>query len=107
MLWLPTANPDVLKLATPLALSAGLPSVLPPSRNVTVPVGVPAPGAALTVAVKLTACPKTDGLTDEASTVVEYWPGLLTTCVKMGETLVVKLPSPPYCALIECVPAAS
>jgi hypothetical protein len=42
-----------------------------PSRNVTVPEGLPAPGATTaTVAVKVTLCPKTDGLADEARLVV-------------------------------------
>ena len=39
--------------------------------KVTLPVGVPDPGAlALTVAVNVTACPKTDGLTDVLTVVV-------------------------------------
>jgi len=41
---------------------------------------VPAPGAtALTVAVKVTDCPKTDGLKDDASAVAVS--ALLTVCV--------------------------
>ena len=43
-----------------------------PSLKVTVPLGVPEPGAAaLTVAVKVTDWPKTDGLVEEVSVVVE------------------------------------
>ena len=50
-------------VATPLATTAGLPTLLPSILNWTVPVGVPAPGAvAVTVAVNCTACPKTEGL---------------------------------------------
>lgn len=56
-----------MKVATP-PLSVPVPIGLPPSRNVTVPVGVPAPDE--TVAVKVTDCPKTEGLLLEA-TVVE------------------------------------
>ena len=42
-----------------------------PSLKVTVPVGVPEPGAlALTVAVKVTDWPKTEGLDEEATAVV-------------------------------------
>jgi hypothetical protein len=49
-----------------------------PSRKFTVPVGVPAPGlTTATVAVKVTLCPKTDGLTDDARLVVVL--ALLTT----------------------------
>src|SRR5437660_3676 len=45
--------------------------VLRPSLKVTVPVGVPPPGLfAVTVAVKVTACPDTEGLAEELRTVV-------------------------------------
>ncbi len=48
-----------------------LPITVAPSRKFTVPVGLPAPGATtVTVAVKVTLCPKTDGFTDEATVVV-------------------------------------
>ena len=51
---MPTAKEDVVNVATPL-LSVPVPMGLPPSRNVTVPVGVPVPGATgETVAVKVT-----------------------------------------------------
>jgi hypothetical protein len=70
MVWLPTVKAEVVKLATP-PLKVTVPIELPPSRKVTVPPGVPAPGdAAETVAVKVTGCPKTDGLTDELTAVV-------------------------------------
>jgi len=59
----------------------------------TVPVGVPVPGAvAVTVAVKVTDCPKTEGLTEELTAVVVL--ALLTVCVKLDEALALKLPSP-------------
>jgi hypothetical protein len=63
--WVPTLSADVLKVATPLALSVPVPSGVAPSRNVTGPVGVPVPDA-----VTVTAWPKVDGLTLEASVVV-------------------------------------
>ena len=48
-----------------------VPSVSVPSLNVTIPKGVPAPGAvAWTVAVSVTGWPKLDGLPDDASAVV-------------------------------------
>jgi hypothetical protein len=53
MLWVPAVSVEVEKLATPLLLSAPLPSCVVPSMNVTEPVGAPAvPGT--TVAVKVT-----------------------------------------------------
>ena len=60
----------VLKVAWP-ALSVPVPKVAAPSLKVTVPVGVPLPGAeALTVAVKVTDWPETEGLAEEATVVV-------------------------------------
>ena len=74
-------------------LSVPVPSVVEPSRKLTVPVGVPLPGAtALTVAVKVTDSPKTEGLSDEVTLlVVAAW---LTVWVRGAEVLVTKLPSP-------------
>ena len=47
-----------------------VPKVVVPSLNVTVPVGVPDPGAlAVTVAVNVTVWPNTDGLTDDTTVV--------------------------------------
>ncbi len=63
-----------------------------PSRNVTVPVGVPAPGfTALTVAVKVTFWPNTDGLTEDV-TVVDVL-ALFTVCSTLP-LLVAKFVSP-------------
>ena len=51
---MPAVNAEVVKFATP-ALSVPVPMGLPPFRKVTVPVGVPVPGAtAETVAVNVT-----------------------------------------------------
>ena len=51
---MPTGKAEVVKVAMP-ELSVPVPIGLPPSRNVIVPVGVPAPGATGdTVAVKVT-----------------------------------------------------
>ena len=53
------------------ALSDPVPKVVEPSLNVTVPVGVPAPGdTADTWAVKVTDWPKTEGLADDVTDVV-------------------------------------
>ncbi len=92
---MPTARAEVVNVATP-PLSVPVPMGLPPSRNVTVPVGVPAPGAtAETVAVKVTDWPKTDGWTDEVTVVAVF--ALLTTCglPVSDPVLPLKFPSPP------------
>src|SRR5262245_5338293 len=65
-----TWPPGVAKLAMKVALlpapTGALPSTVAPSRKVTVPVGVPAPGAtAASVAVKVTAWRGAAGLTDD------------------------------------------
>ena len=82
----------MLKVAWP-ELRVFVPIGVAPSLNVTVPVGVPVPGAvAITVAVKVTDWPKTEGLTEEITTAVVL--ALLTVCVKLAEVLVLKLTSP-------------
>jgi hypothetical protein len=54
-----------------VAGSVQLPIVVVPSRKLTVPVGVPAPGlTTATVAVNVTDCPKTDELMDDVRLVV-------------------------------------
>src|SRR5438094_6081051 len=95
MLWPPRARADVVQVAWALPFSAWAPQppkVTPPSWKLTVPVGVPAPGAvAFTVAVKVTDCPNTDGFADELRLVdVAAW---LTVCVNVALVLVVKLVS--------------
>ena len=66
----PAESTLVLTLAVPpesVPVSVGPPLM----TNVTVPVGVPAPGeTGATVAVKVTDCPKTDGSGDEVTVVV-------------------------------------
>ena len=92
---MPTARADVVKVATP-PLNVPVPIGLPPSRNVTVPVEVPAPGATgETVAVKVTDCPKEEGCTEEVTVVAEF--ALLITCgLPVNEpVLPLKLLSPP------------
>ncbi len=82
--WLPTARLEVAKVATPLALSVPVPSVVAPSLKVTVPVGVPP--APVTVAVKVTDWPKVEGLADEPSAVVVS--ALATVRLKVRVTVV-------------------
>jgi hypothetical protein len=89
---LPTASEEVVNVALP-ELKVAVARVDAPSRKVTVPVGVPDPGAtALTVAVNVTDCPNSDGFTDEV-TVVELL-SLFTVCVIAAEVLLLKFVSP-------------
>ncbi len=82
-----------MNVAVPVPDNAPVPNEVAPSRNVTVPVGVPAPGAVtVTVAVNVTDCPKTDGLTDEA-TVVDVL-ALFTTWLTAVLVLVLKFAFP-------------
>ena len=75
-------------------VSVLLPRVVEPSLKVTVPVGVPLPGApAETVAVKVTDWPKTEGFADDATEVVVA--SLVTVSVRTDDALPVKLLSPP------------
>src|SRR6185436_15181782 len=101
----PTDSPLVVSVATP-ALSVTVPNGELPSLNVIVPLGVPAPGAvAVTVAVKVTVWPKTDGFGVEASVVAVL--ALFTVCVPLADVLALKLASPAYTAVTVCEPTAS
>src|SRR5712691_5230836 len=105
MLCVPTLRLDVAHVATPAASACAPQPVieLAPSLKFTLPVGVPAPGAvAVTVAVKVTDWPNTDGLAEDVSAVLVL--ALLTTCDTAELVLVMKLVSPPYTAVVLCVP---
>jgi len=68
--WDPCAKVEVVNVAMPPD-SVPVPSVVAPSRKVTVPDGLPAPGATTaTVAVKVTLCPTVDGFTDDVRLVL-------------------------------------
>ena len=72
----PAVSEEVARVAMPLLSGALELSTVVPSKKVTVPVGVPVPGAiALTVAVSVTVPPSTEGFTSEVSTVA------LETCM--------------------------
>src|SRR5579871_2253353 len=61
--WFPAASEAVVNVAVSALPSALVAKVTLPSRNVTVPVGVPAPGATgVTVAVSVTDWPNVEGL---------------------------------------------
>src|SRR5262252_4615288 len=89
MAWPPADAKLVVNVARPPVPTATVPRTTLPSMNVTVPVGVVAPGAtAATVAVKVTAWPVTAGLTDDRrATVVAAG---LTVTVAAAEVLAAK-----------------
>ena len=99
MEWLATLSADVVKVAVP-AVNVLAPNVVAPSLKVAVPIGVPDPGAvAATVAVKVTDWPNAEGLAEEATAVVVF--AVFTVCVSAEEVLALKLPLPPYAAVME------
>lgn len=76
------------------ALSVPVPRVVPLSAKVTVPLGVPVPGAtARTVAVNVTAPPTCAGFQEEATAVDVV--AMFTVCVAAEEVLDAKLELPP------------
>lgn len=67
----PTARDEVVKVACPVPSRLEVPRVVVPLLNVTVPVGMPLPGAfAVTEAVKVTGWLNTEGFADELTAVV-------------------------------------
>ena len=107
IVWLATVSEELVNVACAEPLSATLAeSVVLPSRKLTVPAGVPAPGlTAVTVAVKVTGCPKTEEMGDDARlTALDAW---LTVSPKAADVLLLKLPSPPKVPVMEWLPVAS
>ena len=105
MLWLPAIRADVLRLAVPLE-SAAVPSDVEPSKNSTLPVAVPAPGAlTATVAVKVTDWPNVLGLRLLA-TLVDVL-ACSTVWLEADDVLPAKLDAPAYTAVRLCEPSAS
>lgn len=95
---------DVVKVATPLPFNVPAPRVAVPSRKVTAPVGVPEL-LVVTVAVNVTAAPL-DTETAELTSTAVVAAGVMVS-VAAVEVLAVKLESPPYAAVMECVPTVS
>ena len=92
MTCVPKERLEVVKVAVPPERVA-LPIEVPPSRKVTVPVAVPAAGlTALTVAIKFSAWPKSDGFCELVTVVVQL--PLLTVWVIAADVLLLKLASP-------------
>src|SRR5438132_11233499 len=92
MLCVPTARLEMLRLAVvrpPTVLSGPPPMLVAPSKNDTVPPGLATallPGEVMvTLAVKVTACPETDALTEELAAVLV--PALMTDCPFISKPL--------------------
>lgn len=101
----PTASADVLKAAWPeLSTATFEASTVLPSVNVTVPTGTPP--VELTVAVKVTDWPKTDGLGEELTVVVVGVAPAWTTCTVVP-LLAAKTGSEAYVAVIVSDPTGS
>ena len=87
---MPADKLDVLKLVWPAPFSTPMPMLVPPSLNVTVPLGVPLP--LVTVAVKVTAWASPEGFREEDSVVEVATP--FTVWLRAVEVLAAKLASP-------------
>src|SRR6516225_9943422 len=70
MVYRPATEKEPRMRAWPLASTVTRATTVLPTKNVTVPVGVPVPDGSRTVAVNVTACPTLTGLADASSDVV-------------------------------------
>jgi len=90
MLWVPGVSAEAVNCAEPLVIVL-VPKVVVPSRNVTVPVGVPV-YAACTVALSVADWPKlTEDALSETDVVLVAW---LTFCVNAADVLGLRSVSP-------------
>ena len=105
--WVPTVSVDVVNVAIALLFKAPLPSEAVPSRNVTIPVGIPEVGE-VTVAVNVTGLPLDAEVAEltNATTVGAVTSGVMVSITAV-EVLLAKLALPVYLHVIECVPTAS
>ena len=104
----PMPSEEILSVAWPELFNVPLPSSKLPSKNVAIPVGVPA-AVVVTVAVNVTDWPRGEvlPLEEEFSAVtVALVPALLTVCMNVAEELGAKAVSPSYCAVRRCDPIA-
>lgn len=106
MVCMPPMSADVMRLAESPDNGTDAPKATPLVLNCTVPESVPLPGGTIvTVAVKVIDSPA-QTLLVEAVMVVDVG-GLFTVCVKSGEVLALKFPSPLYTAVTVCVPSVN
>src|SRR5918994_998494 len=100
MLWLPAPKLLVVTVATPPeSVPVRVPPPLPLMTKVTVPVGVPDPD--VTLAVRVTVCPKVEGSGEEVTVVVV---GALLTSWAVVPLEGLKLESPLYWAVMKSRP---
>src|SRR2546422_4040016 len=96
MVWLPAPGNVTAQVAVPATESGCAPQpamVTPPSRKLTVPVGVPeAEPVTITVAVNVTLWPHTQGVTDDVTALLVL--PLFTVWVRFGEVVGLKFASP-------------
>ena len=97
----PAASVEVAKVAEPEPFSVPGPSVVAPSRNITVPVGTFVPLAGVTLAMNETLAPVVPVAGPVNIVVVEISVPAFTVSVRAVEVLVENLVSPLYFAVIE------
>jgi hypothetical protein len=100
----PAESIDVLNMAITVLFNAPVPSVVVPSRKVTVPVGMPEVLDVI-VAVNVTEAPL-DTEAAELTNAVVVTAGVMVS-VTAAEVLPVKFALPLYLPVMECAPAAS
>jgi hypothetical protein len=100
----PTTSVDVVKVVTALLFSVPVPSVVVPSRKVTVPVGIPVV-LDVTVAVNVTGEPLDTEAAELANAAAVA--ASVMDSVTAAEVLPAKFVLPLYVAVIECVPTVS
>jgi len=104
---MPTASVDVVKVATAPPFSVPLPSVVVPSRKVTVPVGVPELLDEI-VAANVTGAPlDAEAAELTSAAVVAIGAAAVMVSVSAAEVLLAKVALPEYLAVIACVPTES
>ena len=104
---MPTVSVDVVKVATAPLFSVPLPSVVVPSKKVTVPVGVPGTLDVI-VAVKVTEAPlETEAAELTSTAIVALSAADVTVSVIAAEVLLAKVALPEYLTVMECAPTVS
>jgi hypothetical protein len=107
MEWLPAAKEAVVRVASPEALREPTPIEAPPSKNVTVPLGVTEPEAGETSAVKVRLVPMRADVAEAESAVAVPTSAGFTVTLTALEVLPLKLKSPAYTAVMLSDPRGS
>src|SRR5690349_9028519 len=108
MVYRPATEKEPRRRAWPLASSVTRATTVLPTKNVTVPVGVPVPDGSRTVAVNVTACPTLAGLADASRpVVVALRVGAAFTCSVRDCELPTDARSPLYTAVMAWLPVVA